>query len=100
MKDRFDQLGPSLDAGQVGIDANGYLALRSTDGLGLKQRAEIKRLVDAENQDRKRLYQEIAKANGLPDKAGEIEAIFSESWRDKAAKGWYLQDAKGNWSQK
>ena len=100
MKDRFDQLGPSLDAGQVGIDANGYLALRSTDGLGLKQRGKIKRLVDAENQDRKRLYQEIAKANGLPDKAGEIEAIFSESWRDKATKGWYLQDAKGNWSQK
>jgi uncharacterized protein YdbL (DUF1318 family) len=100
MKDRFDQLAPSLDSGHVGIDASGYLELRSTDGLGLKQRAEIKRLVDAENQDRKRLYQEIAKANGLPDKVNEIEAIFSESWRDKAAKGWYLQDAKGNWSQK
>jgi len=100
MKDRFDQLAPSLDSGHLGIDANGYLELRSTDGLGLKQRAEIKRLVDAENQDRKRLYQEIAKANGLPDKVDEIEAIFSESWRDKATKGWYLQDAKGNWSQK
>ncbi len=100
MKDRFDQLAPTLDSGHVGIDARGYLELRSTDGLGLKQRAEIKRLVDAENQDRKRLYQEIAKANDLPEKAGEIEAIFSESWRDKAAKGWYLQDAKGNWSQK
>lgn len=100
MKVRFDQLAPSLDSGHVGIDARGYLTLRSTDGLGLKQRADIKRLVDAENQDRKRLYQEIARANGFPDKAGEIEAIFSESWRDKAAKGWYLQDDKGRWSQK
>ena len=100
MKARFEQLAPSLDSGHIGIDARGYLALRTTDGLGLKQRAEIKRLVDAENQDRKRLYQEIARANGFPDKAGEIEDIFAESWRDKAAKGWYLQDAKGNWSQK
>lgn len=100
MKTRFDQLSPSLDSGHVGIDASGYLVLRTTDGLGLKQRAEIKRLLDAENQDRKRLYQEIAKANGLPEKVDEIEAIFSKSWRDKAAKGWYLQDAKGNWSQK
>jgi len=100
MKARFDQLSPSLDSGHVGIDARGYLELRTTDGLGLKQRAEVKRLIDAENQDRKRLYQEIAKANDLPDKADEIETIFSESWRDKAAKGWYLQDAKGNWSQK
>lgn len=100
MKDRFEQLAPSLNSGQVGIDAKGYLELRSTEGLNLKQRAEVKRLVDAENQDRKRLYLEIAKANGFPDKAGEIEEIFAESWRDKAAKGWYLQDAKGNWLQK
>ncbi len=100
MKDRFDQLAPSLASGHVGIDAKGYLELRTTEGLNLKQRADVKRLVDAENQDRKRLYLEIAKANGFPDKAEEVEGIFAESWRAKAAKGWYLQDAKGNWSQK
>lgn len=100
MKARFGQLAPALDSGQVGIDARGYLDLRSTEGLSLKQRADVKRLVDAENQDRKRLYQEIARANGFPDKAEEIEGIFADSWRDKAAKGWYLQDAGGSWAQK
>lgn len=100
MKARFDQLAPSLASGHVGIDLKGYLDLRATEGLSLKQRADAKRLVDAENQDRKRLYLEIAKANGFPEKADEIEGIFAESWRDKAAKGWYLQDAGGIWVQK
>jgi uncharacterized protein YdbL (DUF1318 family) len=100
MKARFDQLAPSLDSGHVGIDAKGYLNLRTTEGLDLKQRADTKRLVDAENQDRKRLYLEIAKANGFPEKADEIEAIFADAWRDKAGKGWYLQEDKGNWAKK
>lgn len=99
MKDRFDQLEPYLNSGNVGIAADGLLAIRGTDGLNLKQRAELNRLVDAENKDRMRLYQEIARANGFPEKAQEVQSIFAKSWRSKAAKGWYLQDGKG-WKQK
>jgi len=79
---------------------NGLVKVRTTDGLVLKQRAEVQRLVDAENQDRRRLYLEIAQANGFPDKAAEVQAIFAESWRDKAAKGWYLEQDGGGWTQK
>jgi uncharacterized protein YdbL (DUF1318 family) len=68
--------------------------------LGLKQRADIQRLVDAENQDRRRLYLEIARANGFPDKVDEVQAIFAESWSDKAAKGWYLEQEGGGWKQR
>ena len=99
MKTRFDQLESYLGTGNVGIAEDGLLAVRSQDGLNLKQRAEVSRLVDAENKDRLRLYQEIARANNFPEKAGEVQSIFADSWRDKAAKGWYMQTG-GNWQQK
>lgn len=99
MKERSGQLFSYLDSGHVGIASDGTLKLRATEGLNLKQRAEAQRLVDAENQDRQRLYQEIAKANGFPDRSDEVRAIFAESWRDKAAKGWYLEQ-NGGWKQK
>ncbi|PLX83431.1 MAG: DUF1318 domain-containing protein [Desulfuromonas sp.] len=100
MKDRADQLLPFLDGGQVGIDRNGMVDIRSTDRLGLKDRAAIKRLTEAENSDRRRLYEEIARANGFPDKADEVRDIFADSWRDKARRGWYVQNDKGAWQRK
>lgn len=99
MKERSGQLIPYLDSGHIGIARDGTVKVRSTEGLALKQRAEAQRLVDAENQDRQRLYQEIAKANGFPEKSDEVRAIFAESWHDKAAKGWYLEQ-NGGWQQK
>lgn len=99
MKARFGQLKPYLDTGSVGIAADGLLVVRSMDDLNLQQRAEVKRLVDAENKDRIRLYQEIARANGFPEKTAEVQSIFADSWRDKAAAGWYLQTGDG-WQQK
>lgn len=100
MKTRFDQFHPYLEAGNLGIGTDGMLRIRSVDGLDLKQRAELNRLVAAENQDRQRLYQEIAKANGFPEKVDEVQAIFSRSWRDKASKGWFLEEAGGDWQKK
>lgn len=100
MKVRSGQLFPYLDSGHVGIALNGAVKVRGTEGLTLKQRGEVQRLVDAENQDRLRLYQEIARANGFPEKADEVQAIFAESWRDKAAKGWYVEQPGGAWQQK
>jgi len=100
MKERSGQLFPYLDSGHVGLGLDGLLKVRSIDGLGLKARADVQRLVEAENQDRRRLYQEIARANGFPDRADEVQAIFADSWRDKAARGWYIEQAAGGWGQK
>jgi uncharacterized protein YdbL (DUF1318 family) len=100
MKERSGQLFPYLDAGQVGIGLDGLIKIRTTEGLGLKQRADVQRLADAENQDRQRLYLEIAKANGFPDKVAEVQTIFAATWRDKAAKGWYVEQNGGTWKQK
>lgn len=100
MKERSGQLFPFLDSGHVGIGRDGLLKVRTIEGLGLKPRADVQRLVEAENQDRRRLYQEIARANGFPEKTDEVQAIFADSWRDKAARRWYLEQEGGGWTQK
>jgi uncharacterized protein YdbL (DUF1318 family) len=100
MKARTDALQPLLQSGQIGLSADGLLAIRDLAGLDLRARSQAKRLVEEENSDRLRLYREIARANDFPDKADEVQAIFSESWRQQARPGWYLQDANGDWQPK
>lgn len=100
MKDRSAALRPYLNSGNVGIAADGLLAIRETEGLDLRSRGEVKRLVTAENNDRLRLYREIARANNFPDKTDEVQAIFADSWREQAAAGWYLQNQDGSWRRK
>ena len=100
IKERAGALIGFLNAGNVGLGRDGLLRLRNTDGMNLKQRSEANRLVKAENSDRLRLYKEIAVANGFPDKAAEVQSIFSESWQNQAAKGWFIEKSDGSWSQK
>jgi uncharacterized protein YdbL (DUF1318 family) len=77
IKARSEAIKPFMDRGNIGIAADGLLAIRNTDGLNLKERAETKQLVDAENRDRENLYVEIAKANNIPaDNVPKIK-IFS-----------------------
>ena len=100
MKQRKASLLPLLQGGQIGLDADGLLAIRDLAGLDLRSRGQAKRLVEDENRDRLRLYREIARANDFPDKADEVQAIFADSWRQEAPRGWYLRDASGVWRQK
>ncbi|BCR05974.1 hypothetical protein DESUT3_30430 [Desulfuromonas versatilis] len=100
MKQRSTSLFPFLDSGHVGIGADGLLKVRSSDGLDLRSRGEVNRLVAAENADRQRLYQEIARANGFPERAADVQAIFADSWRQQASGGWYIEGPGGGWSRK
>ena len=98
IKTRSASLIPFMDKGNAGIARDGLLAVRTTEGLNLKERSEIQQLVDAENRDRESLYAEIAKANNFPrERVGDIKAIFARSWIDRAKAGWWIQDAQGNW---
>lgn len=91
---------PFLDSGHIGVGADGLLKVRTSDGLDLKARGEVTRLVKAENDDRQRLYAEIARANGFPDRVDEVREIFAQTWRDRAARGWYVEQTGGAWAQK
>ena len=101
IKARSAAIMPFMDRGNVGIAQDGLLAIRSTDGIDLKERAEAKQLVDAENRDRENLYAEIAKANGIQKESiPKIKSIFAKSWLDQARPGWWIQDGQGNWKKK
>ncbi|HEX9443939.1 MAG TPA: YdbL family protein [Candidatus Binatia bacterium] len=101
IKARSESLKPYLDRGNVGINRDGLLAVRTTDGPNLKERAEVQQLVEAENRDRESLYGELAKANNIPrEKVADIKRIFARSWIEQARPGWWIQDAQGNWAKK
>ena len=101
IKDRSNAIKPFMDRGNIGIAQDGLLAIRSADGLNLKERAETNQLVDAENRDRENLYAEIAKANNISrDSIARIKTIFAKSWLDQARPGWWIQDVQGNWRRK
>jgi uncharacterized protein YdbL (DUF1318 family) len=101
IKQRSEAIRPYMDKGNVGIAQDGLLAIRNSDGLSLKERADIKQLVDAENADRESLYAEIAKANNIArDSIPKIKSIFAKSWIDQARPGWWIQDGSGAWRRK
>ncbi len=98
---RHRELLPYYKQGQVGINRDGFLEVRQTGGLGLPQVASLKRLVEADNADRSRLYEEVAKALNLkPDQVPQIRRIFAKQWRDKADAGWAVQSDDGQWGRK
>jgi uncharacterized protein len=100
IKKRSDAIKPYMDRGNIGIAQDGLLAIRSADGLNLKERAEATQLIDAENKDREALYAEIAKANGIPkENIPKIKSIFAKSWIEQAQPGWWIQN-NGNWQKK
>ena len=101
IKQRSDAIKPFMDRGNVGIGQDGLLVVRNSDGLSLKERAEITQLVDAENRDREALYAEIAKANNIArESVPKIKSIFAKSWIDQARSGWWIQDSQGTWRRK
>lgn len=101
IKNRSGSIKPFMDRGNVGIRNDGLLTVRTTDGLTLKERAEVQQLVDAENRDREALYLEIAKANNFPQgSVAKIKSIFARSWVEQAQSGWWIQDGQGNWKKK
>jgi len=98
---RFPLLLPHYRAGRIGEDNRGLLALRSTEGLSLKERAQLTKLVKAENEDRMALYREFLRANRLdPNRLADLQRQFARSWQKKAEPGWYIQTEKGRWIRK
>lgn len=101
IKTRSESIKPYMDKGNVGINKDGFLVVRTTEGLSLKERAQVQRLVEAENSDREALYGEIARANNFPrEKMADIRKIFAKSWIEQARAGWWIEDLQGKWRKK
>lgn len=98
LKQRFLQRKPLLEdmknQGWVGENNLGFLSFRGAAG----QSKENTQVVQAENEDRKTVYAEIAaKVNTSVADVGKRRAAQIATL---AAAGQWLQDADGNWYQK
>jgi len=94
------------DGGTVGEGKDGLLVVREgTLSIG------DKKLVEQENQNRKTVMNGMAKAMLRTNREKENEAslkkvmpqavdYFASLRRDSAKKGWWMQDASGNWVKK
>lgn len=100
MQNRYAELKPELDAGVVGLTADGYVALREPDALPFEDRPRLRALVGNENADRSALYREIATDNGEPRWQTPLRRVFAERWAARMAPGWWLRDATGAWQRK
>ncbi len=98
---RFGSLKGFYSRGALGENNRGYVQIQDQSGLNLKEKADLRRLVDAENTDRGQLYREILKANNLDSQfIPDVEKIFANSWRNKAVSGSWIQKDDGSWVRK
>ncbi len=100
MKNRHQSLAPHYASGAIGFTRDALVGMRDLGAVPLKQRAKVRKLVEAENRDRNRLYKAIAKANGQPEWENKVRATFAKSWAAQAQSGWWYQDSGGRWVRK
>jgi uncharacterized protein YdbL (DUF1318 family) len=92
MKERKPAIEALWAAGKIGENNRGFVEARAS------LKAEEKKLLQAENADRKIVYQAIARsARTTPEKVGTQRAAQISQ---RAAKGLWLEDAEGNWYRK
>jgi uncharacterized protein YdbL (DUF1318 family) len=100
-KARYSSLVPFFNNCVLGENNRGLLDLRSLQDLSLQDKARAKTLLEQENRDRQKLYQEVATANKLPaNRLDEIASIFAKVNLKEAHPGWCIQDEEGNWKKK
>jgi len=101
IKERFGRLVPHFDAGRIGETNDGSLGILNEDGLSLQNKSALRKLVKDENQDRRDLYAEVAKALNIDTgQIDRVQKIFAEQWIGKAHAGWMIQNAEGAWVKK
>lgn len=103
---RLTEIDRLRESGAVGEGKNGLLTVRE----GSLSPADQK-LVDQENENRATVMRGMARAivriNRLPENDANLNQVmpqavdqFAAIRRDAAKKGWWIQDANGNWSRK
>ena len=100
MQARHGQLATHYASGAVGLARDGNVAVRDASAVPLAARQSVNGLVADENRDRAGLYREIASANSHPEWEAEVRSTFAQRWIDKAASGWWVQNAGGAWVKK
>lgn len=95
-----NHLAAWLDAGAIGLNNRGLIAVRDQGAVPMSERRNMQRIVNEENSDRNAVYREIAVANGRPEWESDIRDTFARQWISNARSGWHYQDAQGDWQTK
>jgi len=82
LKSNFGQMKPYYQKGMVIEGNNGYVSLGNVSALSLKEQRDLKNLADAENQYRRQLYEEVAKALKIDlGQVNRVAEIFAKEWQ-------------------
>ena len=101
MNGRAVEIAIYLEQGQLGIDKDGRLVLRSQAGVPQRVSDSIIVQVQADNADRKALVEAYLTANQLPaDKRDVVARELSKRWRAEARPGVWVQTDEGRWVAK
>lgn len=100
MQRRQASLSTYYRSGAIGFDNRGTVAVRDLNAVPLAKRNQLRKLVADENNDRNKLYREIAKANGHPEWEGDVRATFARVWVQEAPRQYWYQTAEGAWKQR
>ena len=93
-KERYPKLRGLKAQGIIGEDNQGQVKI-------LKPSDEATPLVEAENTDRKVIYDAVIQQNGLgQDGLPAVQAAFAEVQREKSQPGDFIQQPSGEWTRK
>ena len=99
---RVAALNKYKSRGVIGENKRALVEVRNLDALpDLKARADVQRLVKAENADREELFKEIAVAKSVDlSQLSKIRDTYASTLREKARPGDWIQEPDGAWKQK
>lgn len=99
---RADALGAFKTQGAIGENNQALVEILALDAVAdLRQRAEVQRLVKAENVDREQLFREIAAAQDVDtSQLPRIRETYAETLRANAKPGHKIQTPDGAWKTK
>lgn len=95
---RMEEVQNLKNSRVVGENKEGYLALREVSAAWKGQEDYIKRVIDAENNDRQVMYSN--RARDEKKSLEEVEETFAAQWRDKSFNGEWIQTPEGQWQVK
>jgi uncharacterized protein YdbL (DUF1318 family) len=82
LKSNYQQMKPFYQKGVVKEGSDGYVSATNTGALNLKEKRDLNSLVDAENQYRRQLYEEVARALKIePSQINRVAEIFGKEWQ-------------------
>ncbi len=99
---RLTQINDYKSRGVIGENNRGALEVRDLDAISdLRARADVQKLVRAENADREQLYKEIAAAKNIDvSQLDKIRATYAETLRNNSRPGDWIQMPDGSWQRK